>query len=460
MRLYALLALALLTATSTIVRAQDDPMPAFPDVKIMIVVPEFHQGAFGLLDEAARAGVTWTLEGYQAGQPWLEAQLIQRFVDAGYTVTDPSEYAFGRYTTELQPVISDATGALARDLAANSSVDLVIVGVAMLVPNAPDANPATVQVQAVLRAVSGHGDGQIICSSDATGSGTDAVLDTAAHTAAVATADSAAAELMAAIGALTVGPTALVAGTDPGTTPVTPTTPTGPPGIAVMPFDDRSGPATASWDLSNGIPDLLAAELATTATRPVIARGTVSQAVQAQGWQASDLFNGTVPVQDIAAQLNADVAVYGRIVQITTGKVKRLIPLPGGARLGMERATVRLELKIVDLTSGAVLATCQPKGESTEAILGEGSGASEFGSTQFEKSAAGYATQKAISAAAAAVLKALPSTCGACGVNVTAADKFCPGCGAAVSAGPATCPKCKEPEKRGDKFCRKCGEKL
>ena len=467
MRLHALLAVALLTATGAIVQAQDDPLPGFPDVRIMIIVPEFHQGAFGLLDEAARAGVTWTLDGYEAGQPWLEAQLIRRFVDAGYSVSDPSTYAFGRYSTDLQPVISDATGALAHTLATNFGVDLVIVGVAMLVPDAPGANPATVQTQAVLRAVSGHGNGQIICSSDPTGAGTDAVVDTAAQTAAVATADAAAAELMAAIGAATGGPTTLApgtdpgtgTGTDPGTTPGT-TTQAGPPGLAVLPFDNRCGPAAAAWDLGTGIPDLLAAELATAITRPLVARGTVTQMVQQQGWQASDLFNGTIPAADLAGSLNADIAVYGRILAFTTNKVKRLIPLPGGARLGMERAQIRLELKIVDLTGGAVLATCEVQGEATEAIVGDGSGVTGFGSAQFDKSAPGHAIRKAVSAAAAAVRKALPSTCAACGAMVTAADKFCPACGAAINATPATCPKCKAPVKPADKFCRKCGQQL
>jgi len=472
MKLLTLLALGLLLAAIPAVQAQDGALPAFPDVKILIVIPEFHQGEFGLLDATAQADVTWTPENCHAGQPWLETRLIQRFVDAGYQVTDQSQYAFGRYSTQLQPVMEDTTAALPKALADNFGVDIVIVGPAMLAPDAPGANPATVQARAVLRAVSRLGEGQVLGTSSVATTGTDADLNTAAQTAAVAAADAAVAELMAGIGAATGGPTAPVAATNPGgttpttpdtTTPTTPTTPTGPLGIAVMPFDDQSGAASAAWDLGTRLPDLIAAEMAKTATRPIIARTTVTQAVQQQGWQGADIFNGTVPLKDLAAVLNADVAVCGRIMQCASTKVKRLIPLPGGARLGMERGQVRMQIKVVDLTSGAVLATKEIKSEATEAIIGDGAVLTDFDSAQFNKSAIGSATQKAVAAAAAAAnaaVKAVPATCAACGAKVQPGDKFCPGCGAPVQATPAVCPKCKEPVQPGDKFCRKCGQAL
>jgi curli biogenesis system outer membrane secretion channel CsgG len=458
-----LLALLLLLTITGGVWAQNGAMPKFPDVKIMIVIPEFHKGHFGVIDESFYGHVSWNIEGYYAAQPSVETEIIKQFVDANYKVIDQNQYASHRYTPEMQAIVDNPTGPQARALTANSGADILIVGKAMSepagavggVPAAGAAATQSVRTSLTLRAVSTHGDAQILAATDATGSGADVSNEAAGLIASRKAGDLAAKYLLQRIGNVTGGPTSTAALDQTGAN-------SGRIRIAVMPFDDKSHWTGAEWNLSAAIPDLIANELMKISPFEIVDRANINDIIQNQGLQQSGLFDSGGQAEELGTLAKADIGVFGRITEFSTKKTGGLVVIPGlfGGGLGMEKAIVDVLIKVVDLRTGTVLSSSEAKAEATAGVIGGGYTGILFGGGQFDKSAAGRATRKCITTAAQAVMASLPAICPQCGAKITGADKFCAGCGAPLNAAPPTCPKCHEPVKAGDKFCRKCGTAL
>jgi curli biogenesis system outer membrane secretion channel CsgG len=444
--------------------AQDTAIPRFPDVKIMIVVPEFHKGQFGLLDETLLGHVRWTIEGYYAAQPAVESRLIKHFVDANYRVIDQNQYAANRYSPDMEAVVNNPSGPQARSLTANSGADILIVGKAMAetagavgttAPVAGVAKPISVRTAVTLRAVSTHGDAQIIGATDATGSGADVSAEAGGLIASRKAGDIAARYLLQRIGNAVGGPTSNEALDQAVAT-------SGKTRIAVMPFEDRSRWDVQAWNLTVAIPDLIANELMKVSSYEIVDRANLNEIVQNQGLQQSGLFDAGGQAEELGTLAKADIGIFGRITDFSTKKTGGLIVIPGtfGGGLGMEKAVVRVLIKVVDLKTGVVLATNEAKADSTSAIIGGGYTGILFGGGQFDKSAAGKATRECITKAVKIVLEAMPTVCPGCGAKITGTDKFCPECGAEINAAPPTCPACQAPVKPGDKFCRQCGQRL
>lgn len=449
----------MLLAVAAPLMAQDAPAPKFPQVKIMIVVPEFHRQQYGMLDQNLMSTVSWVETGYNAANPAAETELIKQFVDANYKVIDQNQYAAQRYTPDMEEVVKDPTGPKARSLTTLEGADILIVGKMSSELAGKVANTNSVRASLTLRAVCTKGDALIIGATDATGSGADIGEDAASLIASRKASDLAAAYMLQKVGNFVGGPTsndfitaqaakASAAG--------------GKPRIAVMPFEDKSQWSMANWDLGMQIPDLIANELMKLGCYEIVDRSNLNQVVKQQGLQQSGLFDSGGQAEELGTLAKADYGVFGRISEFATKKKGAVLGIAGfGAALGAEEAKVNILIKIVDLKTGIVLATNEAPGDATAAVLG-GTGYTDivFGAGQFDNTAAGRATRKAIACAVKAVTAALPALCPACGAKIACSDKFCPNCGAAVNAAPAVCSKCKQPLKPGAKFCPNCGQKV
>ncbi|MEN6546002.1 MAG: CsgG/HfaB family protein [Armatimonadia bacterium] len=451
----SLVLVCLLLMVSMPVLAQDAGMPKFPEAKIMIVVPEFHKGTFALLERDLLSQATWIIEGYSAGLPSVETQLIKQFVDANYKVVDQNQYASQRYTPEMEQVLKDPTGPAARSLTANVGADVLIVGKATSEIAGTVNNTTSVRTILTLRAVTTKGDALIIGATDATGSGADISGDAASLIASRKAADIAAKYLVPKVGNTLGGPTtneALTAMANASS---------GKTRIAVMPFEDKSQWAMADWNLGMQIPDLIANELMKISSYEIVDRANLGQVINQQGLQQSGLFDSEGKAEELGTLAKADYGVFGRITEFTTKTRGGLLGVRGlGVGLGSEQAIVNILIKIVDLKTGVVMSTCEARADATEAVLGGGYVGMVFGGASFDKSAAGRATRKAIGASAKAVMAALPAKCPQCGAKVNGDDKFCGECGAGLEAVALTCAKCKASLKAGAKFCGKCGQKV
>lgn len=419
-------------------------LPKFPDVKLMVVVPE-------------------RVDDVNAEEATAETEIIRVFLAANYKVVDQQQYASQRYTPVMDAVLRDPTGPEARSLTANFGADVLLVGQAF----ARDAGGAggglaSYRANVTLRAVSTRGDAQVLGATDQTGSGADAADEVAGKIALRKAANAAAVDLLQSLGNAVGGPTrssAAAAGS----------TPSGKPRIGVMRFKDQSQWSMANWDLGMQIPHLISLELQKTRRYQVVELNNIDDVKAQQRDMLGGTYEGAAGRDSEAGTLvRPDYVVVGRITEFSTKKKGGLVGglFGAAAGLGAEEAIVRMLIEIVDVKTGVVLASSEAGANATEAVIGGGYVGIIFGGAQFDRSAAGRATRKAIAAAVKIVNDNMPvdpnapPTCPKCGKACSPEAKFCPECGAKLEVAPATCPKCHQPVKKGAKFCEECGAAL
>lgn len=422
----------------------------FPDVKLMIVVPERHRGV--PTEDAA-----------------AETELIRIFTEAQYTVIDQAQYASMRYTPRMEAVLRNPTGPEARSLTANAGADILIVGSATS-DRVGEVKGGiwSCRAQIGLRAVVTRGEGQIIAAIDGIGAGADVAEAVAARIALRKAAARAGVYLLARIGQAVGGPTVA-----PDMSGMPQEQSSGKPRVAVLPFEDRSQWSMANWNLGQQIPDLIANELLKTGRVEVLERTNIEQVVANRGLEQSGLFMDEGGSADLATMVAAEYVIIGRITEFTTKREGGVVVLPrlGGTGLGTERARVNILIKVVNQKTGVVVSSFEARGEATAAVVAGGYVGIIFGGAQFDNTAAGRATRRAIAMAVRKTLDAIPEarvgaspagqlTCSGCGAALTPGAKFCTQCGRPVQAKPLTCPRCHASVDRTDKFCGQCGARL
>jgi curli biogenesis system outer membrane secretion channel CsgG len=413
------------------------PKLTYPGVRVMIVVPEAHIGR-------------------QISDPAAETELIRMFAKARYTVIDQTQYAAMRYTPEMEEVVKNPTGLKARALTTKYGADLLIVGEAfsqraeLQSPGAISCR-ARVEVRAVFTQAA-----QIIAATDGIATGADVTEFIAAKIGLRKAGNVAGQYLLQEIGDYVDGPTAV-----PGEET---SRPNGQPTIAVAPFDDRSQWSLGNWNLGQQIPDLITVELMKLGSVAVIDRASIEQVKKLQREYISGMYDNAGQAMELGTLAQADYLIVGRISEFAT---KRTGLLGGRIGLGMEKAVVRILIKVIDVKRGTVLAASEAKGEATEAVLGGGYVGVVFGGAVFDKSAVGRATRKAIAGAIELIEHKLPGVtatnddaCPHCKARVGATDKFCAKCGKKIDRAPADCPKCRKPVTQDDNYCRNCGTRL
>lgn len=408
----------------------------YPAVRVMIVVPETHIGR-------------------QISDPAAETELIRMFAKAKYTVIDQTQYAAMRYTPEMEEVVKNPTSLKARALTTKYGADLLIVGEAFsqrseLQPPGAISCRARVEVRAVFTQAA-----QIVAATDGIATGADVTEFIAAKIGLRKAGNVAGQYLLQEIGDVVNGPTAV-----PGEES---THPNGQPTVAVAPFDDRSQWALANWNLGQQIPDLITVELMKLNTVAVIDRASIEQVKNLQREYISGMYDNAGQAMELGTLAQADYLIVGRISEFSTKKTGLL---GGRIGLGMEKAVVRVLIKVIDVRRGTILAAAEAKGEATEAVLGGGYVGVVFGGAVFDKTAVGRATRKAVAGAVELIQDKLPGVaanderCPNCKARVSPNDKFCANCGKKIERGPAECPKCHKPVQKDDNFCRNCGAKL
>ncbi|MCX7600221.1 MAG: zinc-ribbon domain-containing protein, partial [Armatimonadetes bacterium] len=185
----------------------------------------------------------------------------------------------------------------------------------------------------------------------------------------------------------------------------------------------------------------------------------------------SGLVDRSEEPRELGTLLPADVLVVGRVTMFQSKKqtvAGGLLDSPVLGGLHREKGIVKMLLKVVDVRTGRVLGISEATGEATEAVIAGGYAGILFGGAQFDRTAMGRATRKAIDQAVRMIASCLERagvavrTCPNCSAAVPREARFCTQCGKRLKSTQqaATCPKCGERLPAGAKFCPECGSKV
>lgn len=428
-------------------------MPQYPDVVLLVVVPE-RLGAGAAVNETAAA----------------ETEIIKALTATGYRCVDQAQAASVRDWSVAEQVMSDPAGAQARNLARQFGAHLLIIGHGLGEAGADIENLKTARGRVEVRVLV-PATGEILLAEGVTESGADATPTMAATKALAGAARRLAPKILRVVGEATGGPTEGVLAALEGSTAAPGSTIAGRKvRVAFAPFDDKSGWTGGDWNLSAALPDLIAQELMKLDIVEVVDRANLSQTLAEQGLDISGLVDRSEEPRDLGTLLPADILVMGRVSmfqsksETVAGGVLHS-PVLGG--LHREKGVVKILLKVVDVKTGRVLGISEATGEATEAVLAGGYAGILFGGAQFDKTAMGRATRKAVDQAVRMIASCLERagaavrTCPNCGAAVPAEARFCTQCGKRLMRHEATgCPKCGARLPAGAKFCPECGAKV
>lgn len=194
------------------------------------------------------------------------------------------------------------------------------------------------------------------------------------------------------------------------------------PTVAVLDLDFGSVQQwwSGNWDIGKGVADLVVDELVNDGAYRVIERKRLDAVLAEQNFSNSDRAD---PNQGAVAQIGKALGVRYLIVGSITkfGTENRRLGVNagafGGGRFGAGRvgtskgkAVVALTLRMIDTTTGEIMASAKGEAESSRSGLllggagssgGGGFGGVEMGSSDFRETVLGEATEKAVAEVAA-----------------------------------------------------------
>ena len=425
----------------------------YPDVTLLVVVPERVGSAAAGGDMAA-----------------AETEIIKVLMASGYRCVDQAQVASVRDWSIAEQVMSDPAGPQARNLAEQFGAQILIIGHGFGEAGADIENLKTARGRVEVRVLV-PATGEIIFAEGVTESGADAAPTVAALKALAAAGRRLAPKILKVVGEATGGPTEVLVPAGEGVSGASLAAAAGRKvRVAFAPFEDKSGWTGGDWNLSAALPDLIAQELMKLDIVEVVDRANLSQTLGEQGLDISGLVDRSEEPRELGTILPADILVIGRISmfqsksETVAGGVLRS-PVLGG--LHKEKGVVKILLKVVDVKTGKVLGISEATGEATEAVLAGGYAGILFGGAQFDKTAMGRATRKAVDQAVRMIASCLERagvavrTCPNCGALVPAEARFCTQCGKRMAPQEAAgCPKCGARLPAGAKFCPECGAKV
>lgn len=425
----------------------------YPDVTLLVVVPE-------------RSGPG----GSDAGTAAAETEIIKALMAAGYRCVDQAQVAAVRDWSMAEQVMSDPAGAQARNLAQQFGAHVLIIGHGLGEAGADIEGLKTARGRVEVRVLV-PATGEILFADGVTESGADATPTMAATKALAGAARRLAPKILRVVGEATGGPTEGVLAALEGATAAPGATVAGRKvRVAFAPFEDKSGWTGGDWNLSAALPDLIAQELMKLDIVEVVDRANLTQTLAEQGLDISGLVDRSEEPRELGTLLPADILVVGRVSmfksksETVAGGVFHS-PVLGGLR--REKGIVKILLKVVDVRTGKVLGISEATGEATEAFLAGGYAGILFGGAQFDRTAMGRATRKAVDQAVRMIASCLERagvavrTCPNCGAVVPSEARFCTQCGKRMASQEAAgCPKCGARLPPGAKFCPECGTKV
>jgi len=183
------------------------------------------------------------------------------------------------------------------------------------------------------------------------------------------------------------------------------------PVLAVMEFENKAS-FDGSWNLGQGMADLLVAELVETRQVEVLERRHLDEVVGEIVRQGQDLFRKEGRIERGRLK-NAGYLVRGVVTDFTvTGETSGWLAMPMiGFRGFGRRARVAISVKVSDVTSGQVI--CAVKTDAEASAGGFGAAVNyrnvAFGGDAFLRTPIGKAAEKAIARAVDQILGELPA---------------------------------------------------
>ena len=186
--------------------------------------------------------------------------------------------------------------------------------------------------------------------------------------------------------------------------------------VAVMNFDFGTVQQwwSANWDIGKGISDLIVNELVTAGTYRVIERNRLDEILTEQDLGESGRANPASAAK-VGKILGVNAMIVGSITQFGTEKKKKGIGGAfskiggfGGGSYGTQKgkAKVAIDARIVDTTTGEILAVAKGTGESSRSGLmlggygggggGAGAGSVDMTSSDFRETILGEAVAQAV----------------------------------------------------------------
>lgn len=177
---------------------------------------------------------------------------------------------------------------------------------------------------------------------------------------------------------------------------------------------------SGNWDIGKGVADLVVDELVNDGSYRVIERKRLDAILAEQNFSNSDRADPSAgSVAKIGKALGVKYLIVGSITKF--GTENRKLGVGGGAfgggRFGVGRvgtskgkATVALTLRLIDTSTGEIMASAKGEAQSSRSglLLGGGGGAGgggfgdvEMGSSDFRETVLGEATEKAVADVAA-----------------------------------------------------------
>jgi curli biogenesis system outer membrane secretion channel CsgG len=171
---------------------------------------------------------------------------------------------------------------------------------------------------------------------------------------------------------------------------------------------------SGNWDIGKGIADMTVTDLVKDGTFSVIERKKLDAILQEQNFSNSDRANPTSAAK-IGKVLGVNAIVVGSITQfgledkkLGIGGIAGHLGGFGGGNIGTKsgKATVVIDARLVDVTTGEILAVAAGKGTSKRSGLllggggggggGYGAGGIDMSSSNFQETVLGEATRSAV----------------------------------------------------------------
>ncbi|HSV74930.1 MAG TPA: CsgG/HfaB family protein [Chthonomonadales bacterium] len=416
-------------------------VPKYPNVRVMVVVPEWH---------LTRPVV----------DPAGETSIIRALLDAGYRVIDQTQSMALRTPEKVAEILRAPIGAEARNAMARYGADILIIGEAFsesagIIRGAHSCR-ARLEATAILR-----DSAEILAREDGHGSGADITELVAAKTALSEAGKYVAAKLLKRIGKAVGGPVGSTVSHSASQQAPADHDRSGRPIVAVFPFDDRSRYRMVGWEQGKQIPDLINMALLKTGRVDVVEMTDIEAVVGSMGDQLSGLYDNPGRMAKLGGLKGARFGVIGRITEFAT-KIDGMGV--GPIRVRRETATVTILLKLVDLQTGQLYAADQVSGKvtSTNPRL---HGYSNLSWASMQDTCLGRAVTKAVNECVKKIIGTFPQICSHCGKTLKGDAKFCNACGGKVAEAQVAdlkCPnaRCKAAVSAGDAFCPECGTAL
>ncbi len=170
--------------------------------------------------------------------------------------------------------------------------------------------------------------------------------------------------------------------------------------IAVLMFNDQSS-SNYRWasykTVGEGVMEMVITELVKTGNYRVMERSKIDAIIQEQGFQQSGAVTQETAVA-VGKLLGVELAVFGVVSEFGYSRNNKNVRLPGARlKVGNNKATVAIDLRIVSVTTGEILTADDVREEKAATSLGVNTRKYNFSDQKsFDQSIVGKAARKAV----------------------------------------------------------------